>query len=209
MPNTATDPATSHSPFPSLSANGSRECAERSPLQPLPVIARLDRAIQYSRDASDRAEKPRRTGRLHSWAMTQRTWHAPSGSLRAQRSNPSSRAKGGMDCFVARAPRNDVERDAPSHPRGTNARGLNVVPLDEREQGTPGARCTHGLVCKVAQRKAHTSIQVQRRQSGIPCAMVLRLMPCSCVRKTCQNVRTGGSHQPPVAGSEPDRAQRP
>ncbi len=153
MPNTATDPATSHSPFPSLSANGSRECAERSPLQPLPVIARLDRAIQYSRDASDRAEKPRRTGRLHSWAMTQRTWHAPSGSLRAQRSNPSSRAKGGMDCFVARAPRNDVERDAPSHPRGTNARGLNVVPLDEREQGTPGARCTRGLVCKMHKEK--------------------------------------------------------
>ena len=35
----------------------------------------------------------------------------------------------------------------------------------------PGARCTGGLVCKIAQRKAHTSIQVQRRQSGIPCAM--------------------------------------
>ena len=52
-----------------------------------------------------------------------------------------------MDCFVARAPRNDVERDAVSHSRGTNARGLNVVPLDEREQGMPGARCTRGLVC--------------------------------------------------------------
>ena len=47
----------------------------------------------------------------------------------------------------------------------------------------PGARCTRGLVCKVAQRKAHTSIQVQRRQSGIPCAMVLRLMPCSPRRR--------------------------
>src|SRR6266581_5069579 len=34
-------------------------------------------------------------------------------------------------------------------------------------------------------------------------------MPCSCVRKICQNVRTGGSYQPPVAGSEPVRAQRP
>ena len=34
-----------------------------------------------------------------------------------------------------------------------------------------------------AQRKAHTSIQVQRRQSGIPCAMVLRLMPCSPRRR--------------------------
>ncbi len=41
----------------------------------------------------------------------------------------------------------------------------------------PGARCTRGLVCKIVQKKAHTSIQVQRRHSGIPCAMVLRLMP--------------------------------
>ena len=47
----------------------------------------------------------------------------------------------------------------------------------------PGARCTRGLVCKIAQRNAHTSIQVQRRQSGIPCAMVLRLMPCSPRRR--------------------------
>src|ERR1700730_18345402 len=30
-----------------------------------------------------------------------------------------------------------------------------------------------------------------------------------CVRKIWQNVRTGGSHQPPVAGSEPVRARRP
>ena len=55
--------------------------------------------------------------------------------------------------------------------------------LDEREQGMPGARCTRGLVCKIAQRNAHTSIQVQRRQSGIPCAMVLRLMPRSPRRR--------------------------
>jgi hypothetical protein len=27
--------------------------------------------------------------------------------------------------------------------------------------------------------KTHTSIQVQRKQSGLPCAMVLRLIPCS------------------------------
>ena len=43
----------------------------------------------------------------------------------------------------------------------------------------PGARCTRGLVCKLHKENAHTSIQVQRRQSGIPCAMALRLMPCS------------------------------
>jgi hypothetical protein len=56
---------------------------------------------------------------------------------------------------------------------------VDTVPREEREQGMPGARCTRGLVCRVAQKKAHTSIQVQRRHSGIPCAMVLRLMRCS------------------------------
>ena len=39
----------------------------------------------------------------------------------------------------------------------------------------PGARCTRGLVCNM-HKKTHTSIQVQRRQSDIPCAMVLRLI---------------------------------
>jgi hypothetical protein len=48
----------------------------------------------------------------------------------------------------------------------------------ERAQGRPGARCTRGLVCKMV-RETHTSIQVQRRQSGLPCAMVLRLTSSS------------------------------
>jgi hypothetical protein len=71
-------------------------------------------------------------------------------------------------------------------PRLLAARMPEVCTLSlakQREQGMPGARCTRGLVCKVAQRKAHTSIQVQRRQSGIPCAMALRLMPCSPRRR--------------------------
>jgi hypothetical protein len=63
---------------------------------------------------------------------------------------------------------------------GKSARGLHEhSPSTKREQGMPGARCTRGLVCKVHKRNAHTSIQVQRRHSGIPCAMALRLMPCS------------------------------
>ena len=33
----------------------------------------------------------------------------------------------------------------------------------------PGACCTRGLVCNCA-KKTHTSIQVQRKHSGIPCA---------------------------------------
>src|SRR5579859_60646 len=39
----------------------------------------------------------------------------------------------------------------------------------------PGARCTRGLACKIVQ-QTHTSIQVQRRHSDIPCAMVLQVI---------------------------------
>jgi hypothetical protein len=39
----------------------------------------------------------------------------------------------------------------------------------------PDARCIRGLVCK-GQKKTHTSRQVQRRTSDIPCAMDLRLI---------------------------------
>jgi hypothetical protein len=46
----------------------------------------------------------------------------------------------------------------------------------------PGACCTRGLVCKM-EMEAHTSIQVQPEHSGIPCAMVLRLMPRSPRRR--------------------------
>jgi hypothetical protein len=52
-------------------------------------------------------------------------------------------------------------------------------PKKERAQGRPGARCTRGLACQDAHSKTHTSIQVQRKQSGLPCAMVLRLISCS------------------------------
>ena len=37
--------------------------------------------------------------------------------------------------------------------------------------------------CAKLCKEAHTSIQVQTEQSGIPCAMVLRLMPCSPRRR--------------------------
>ena len=58
------------------------------------------------------------------------------------------------------------------------ARGLQIAfaPKRKRAQGKPGARCTRGLVCKLCIKKTHTSIQVQRRQSGLPCAMALRLI---------------------------------
>jgi hypothetical protein len=43
----------------------------------------------------------------------------------------------------------------------------------QRAQGRPGARCTRGLMCKDGYSKTHMSIQVQRKQSGLPRAMVL------------------------------------
>ena len=42
---------------------------------------------------------------------------------------------------------------------------------------------TRGLVCKMHLRMLHTSIQVQPDQPGIPCTMVLRLMPRSPWRR--------------------------
>jgi hypothetical protein len=65
------------------------------------------------------------------------------------------------------------------------ARGLHdvVPPKKKREQGMAGARCTPRSRVQKCAKKAHTSIQVQRRQSAIPCAMVLRLMPCSPRRR--------------------------
>jgi hypothetical protein len=68
----------------------------------------------------------------------------------------------------------------------------------------PDARCTRGLVCKYVRKKTHTSIQVQRRHSGIPCAMALRLTsrsprrigPC-CLRR----LRIAGASAPGRADS--------
>jgi hypothetical protein len=64
------------------------------------------------------------------------------------------------------------------------ARGLQVTRAPEirgrrerRMRAAPAVSCAR--LCK----EAHTSIQVQRRQSGIPCAMALRLISCSPRRR--------------------------
>ena len=69
----------------------------------------------------------------------------------------------------------------PSHSRGTIlARALQfIVPLSKRGRG--GAGCAlhpRSRVPRIAH-LAHTSIQVQRKHSGIPRAMALRLTSCS------------------------------
>src|ERR1700738_4849665 len=84
-----------------------------------------------------------------------------------------------------------------------------TLSLEKRGSRECRVRAAPAVSCAKCTEETHTSIQVQRKHSGIPRAMVLRLMPRSCVQKVWQNVRTGGSDQPPVAGSEPVRAQRP
>jgi hypothetical protein len=49
-------------------------------------------------------------------------------------------------------------------------------PRNQRAQGRPGARCTRGLAGCCKRNMLPTSIQVQRRASGLPCAMALRLI---------------------------------
>ena len=40
-------------------------------------------------------------------------------------------------------------------------------------------RAAPAVSCAKVDKKTHMSIQVQRKQSGLPCAMALRLIPCS------------------------------
>jgi len=72
---------------------------------------------------------------------------------------------------------------------------LSPSPSKKRAQETPGARCTRSLACKVKQ--AHECIHHRfTEQSGVSCAMVLRLIPCSprrtglsCHRRPRKNSR--------------------
>ena len=77
--------------------------------------------------------------------------------------------------------RSQGRRDVSPHSRDSMRPRFakSFAPKSKRAQGRPGARCTRGLVCIDAQGNAHTSIQVQRKHSGLPCAMALRLISCS------------------------------
>jgi hypothetical protein len=54
---------------------------------------------------------------------------------------------------------------------------------NQRAQGMPGAGWHPRSRVQNALKNAHTSIQVQPKQPGIPCAMALRLMPRSPWRR--------------------------
>jgi hypothetical protein len=81
-----------------------------------------------------------------------------------------------MDCFAALAmTRIDLRYDFTTSRRDAPEWYRKRRPQKKRAQGKPGARCTRGLVCNVHKEMRHTSIQVQRRASGLPCAMVYGL----------------------------------
>jgi hypothetical protein len=56
---------------------------------------------------------------------------------------------------------------------------MNSVPPKQEGAGKTGCALHPRSRVQTAHKKTHTSIQVQRRQSGLPCAMGLRLISCS------------------------------
>src|ERR1700686_1959977 len=52
-------------------------------------------------------------------------------------------------------------------------------PLQSEGAGKTGCALHPRSRVQNCAKETHTSIQVQRRHSGLPCAMVLRLIPCS------------------------------
>src|SRR3954467_2538821 len=68
--------------------------------------------------------------------------------------------------------------DAASHSRGTTCPRFVSVPPSWKAEGAGKTGCALHPRSRVhlAQQNAHTSIQVQRRTPGLPCAMVLRLI---------------------------------
>jgi hypothetical protein len=131
------------------------------------------------------------------------------GALATKQSSFCETTRKKLDCFAALAMTVLLQKYL--RPRRANAPEVCHElsrHWNQRARGMPDARCIRGPVCKMGSDDAHEHTG-SAEASDIPCAMALRLTPRSCVRKICQNVRTGGSQQPPVAGSEPVRARRP
>ena len=81
-----------------------------------------------------------------------------------------------MDCFVASAPRNDVDGQESAFPRRDPPEVCpEVSRLETRGRGECRMRAAPAVPCAKRMKKTHTSRQVQRRRSDIPCAMALRL----------------------------------
>jgi hypothetical protein len=68
-------------------------------------------------------------------------------------------------------------------PAACFARALQIVSPKKRGRRECRVHAAPAVSCAKLCEETHTSIQVQRRQSGIPRAMALRLMPCSSRRR--------------------------
>jgi hypothetical protein len=102
-------------------------------------------------------------------------------SLRAQRSNPGA-AREELDCFVASLLAMTLigPRHTSAFSRHTASESCKFI-SPRKQEGAGKTGCTphpRSRVQKVAKR-SHTSIQVQRKHPGLPCAMALQLIPCS------------------------------
>jgi hypothetical protein len=96
-------------------------------------------------------------------------------SLRAERSNPFLLSLcGNMDCFASLA----MTEDTVSRSRGAMRPEFCISFALQKSEGAGKTGCALHPRSRVhdAQRNAHTSIQVQRRTPGLPCAMALRLI---------------------------------
>jgi hypothetical protein len=82
------------------------------------------------------------------------------------------------------APRNDgLDIALPSRGMICPKLCMNIVPPNIEGAGNTGYALYPRSRVPICAKRAHTSIQVQRRHSGIPCAMALRLTPRSPRRR--------------------------
>jgi hypothetical protein len=123
----------------------------------------------------------------------------------ADRSAPRNDMAGPFN-FIGASPLTDKnpcsrDTDCPSFAQ-------DVVPREQEGAGNAECALHPRSRVQVAQRNAHTSIQVQRRQSGIPCAMALRLIPRSPRRanSSCHRRCRLDSASDPVGSMPPPTA---
>jgi hypothetical protein len=100
-----------------------------------------------------------------------------------------SAASGEVDCFVASLPCTNASRLSqamtwiwPRDLAALIARGLPETSHPRKQEGAGKTGCMLHPRSRVqlrTKRTPHTSIQVQRKHSGLPCAMALRLTSCS------------------------------
>ena len=105
-------------------------------------------------------------------------------------SHPCLRSLGSIDVSEYWTPAyadDPTAEEAETHLRVLAARFARALPsftpFNQEGAGNAGRRLAPAVSCAMSAEDAHTSIQVQPEQPGIPCAMGLRLIPCSPWRR--------------------------